>query len=124
MRNHLRAASLLLSLFITISGNAGNKKAIVITLQPVNVSVQAGGICGFQTYAIGPGIGYQWQVNYDGTWHDLNEGGGYSGTHTGGLTYRIVSSGSNGNLYRCVFTEYQTGATDTSATAVLTVTTP
>ena len=87
----------------------------VITTQPANATVAAGGIVTFRVVATGA-TAYQWQVSTDngGTWANVKA----TGNNTATLSFGVTSA-HNGYLFRCVVTGG--GKTVTSSTAKLTV---
>ena len=99
--------------------------APVITTQPTNQTVAAGGNASFTAAASGnPAPTLQWQVSTNGgvTFVDLANAAPYSGVTTGTLTITSVTGGLSGNQYRAVATN-SVGSTASNA-ATLTVTVP
>jgi hypothetical protein len=80
--------------------------ALVISSQPANATLCAGGNTSFAVSITGTVISYQWQesTNGGGTWNNVTNGGIYSGATTNTLTLTGVTAGMNGNQYRCVVT--------------------
>ncbi|MCX2739066.1 cadherin domain-containing protein [Pontibacter anaerobius] len=75
----------------------------VITTQPLEASIQAGGNTSLSVAASGDGnLTYQWQVSKDGGafFSDVHDGGAYSGATTAKLNLTKVPISVNGDLYR------------------------
>lgn len=74
-----------------------------ITLQPSNVSVNAGQNATFTAGASGapaPSLIWQRSINGGAAWSDLEEGNGFAGTRTGTLGVTEALAGMNGHLFR------------------------
>ena len=87
-----------------------------ITTQPDNATVKAGETATFTIAASGTGLTYQWQI-------DRNDGNGWvniDGATAASYTTSTVDISCNGFKYQCVVSN--SVGTDTSNTAVLTVT--
>ena len=87
-----------------------------ITTQPDNATVKAGETATFTIAASGTGLTYQWQI-------DRNDGNGWvniDGATAASYTTSTVDISCNGFKYQCVVSN--SAGTDTSNTAVLTVT--
>ena len=87
-----------------------------ITTQPGNATVKAGETATFTIAASGTGLTYQWQI-------DRNDGNGWvniDGATAAIYTTSTVDISCNGFKYQCVVSN--SAGTDTSNTAVLTVT--
>ncbi|OQP47310.1 hypothetical protein A4H97_07345 [Niastella yeongjuensis] len=69
--------------------------------QPANKSACAGGSVTF-TVAANNADNYQWQVQTNGEWADIAEGGNYSGATTGTLTVNGITAKMNNLQYRAV----------------------
>ena len=93
-----------------------------ITVQPSDVTVNAGSNTSFSVTATGIGLTYQWQVNTGSGWNDISDGGGYSGVPSVTLILTGVTAIMNGYQYRCIVTG--TCGTVTSNAATLTVISP
>ncbi|MES2592153.1 MAG: C1 family peptidase [Bacteroidota bacterium] len=77
----------------------------VVTTQPVNKSIGAGGNTSFTFSATGTGKTYQWKVSTNGsTWTNLTNSGPY--TNVTSLTLNITGATAvlSGKKYRCVVT--------------------
>jgi hypothetical protein len=86
--------------------------APVVTLNPINMTVNAGTNVTFTAAATGnPAPTVQWQISTDGGATFTNIGGATSTT----LTF-TTNVGENGDLYRAVFTNTQGTATTSAAT--------
>ena len=107
--------SLTTTITITISA-AGIVTAPSITAQPGNATVKAGETAIFTIAASGTGLTYQWKI-------DRNDGNGWvniDGATATSYTTSTVDISCNGFKYQCVVSN--SAGTDTSNTAVLTVT--
>ena len=107
--------SLTTTITITISA-AGIVTAPSITAQPGNATVKAGETATFTIAASGTGLTYQWKI-------DRNDGNGWvniDGATAASYTTSTVDISCNGFKYQCVVSN--SVGTDTSNTAVLTVT--
>ena len=107
--------SLTTTITITISA-AGIVTAPSITTQPGNATVKAGETATFTIAASGTDLTYQWQI-------DRNDGNGWvniDGATAASYTTSTVDISCNGFKYQCVVSN--SAGTDTSNTAVLTVT--
>ena len=107
--------SLTTTITITISA-AGIVTAPSITAQPGNATVKAGETATFTIAASGTGLTYQWKI-------DRNDGNGWvniDGATAAIYTTSTVDISCNGFKYQCVVSN--SAGTDTSNTAVLTVT--
>lgn len=107
--------SLTTTITITISA-AGIVTAPSITAQPGNATVKAGETATFTIVASGTGLTYQWKI-------DRNDGSGWvniDGATAAIYTTSTVDISCNGFKYQCVVSN--SAGTDTSNTAVLTVT--
>ena len=90
-----------------------------ITVQPVSQSVTHPSGVSFTLAVIGnTSLTYQWQLYSGSTWNNVANGGVYSGATTNTLVISI-STGLNGNQYRCMVTD--AAGTATSSAALLTV---
>jgi sugar lactone lactonase YvrE len=69
--------------------------------QPVSKSVCGGGNATF-TVAANNADNYQWQVQTNGEWADVAEGGNYAGVTTSTLTVSGINAKMNNLQYRCV----------------------
>lgn len=105
-----------------INGTVSQASSIIVTTQPANTSVTAGGNATFSVAATNSDT-YKWQESVDGTsWNDLIDAGSYSGTSTTELTIANVSTDINGYSYRCVCSNSINGDLTNSNPAILTVT--
>lgn len=107
--------SLTTTITITISA-AGIVTAPSITTQPGNATVKAGETATFTIAASGTDLTYQWKI-------DRNDGNGWvniDGATAASYTTSTVDIICNGFKYQCVVSN--SAGTDTSNTAVLTVT--
>ena len=107
--------SLTTTITITISA-AGIVTAPSITTQPGDATVKAGETATFTIAASGTDLTYQWQI-------DRNDGNGWvniDGATAASYTTSTVDISCNGFKYQCVVSN--SAGTDTSNTAVLTVT--
>lgn len=93
--------------------------APVITAQPQDVLLCAGSNHTFNVAATGSGLTYQWQLSTDGgsTYNNI------TGANTASYTVSSVTTGMNGNRYRCVVNGTCSPAV-TSTAAILTVIAP
>lgn len=89
-----------------------------VTVDPQNVNVCAGSDHTFSITATGINVSYQWQVSTNGGTTYTN----ISGANATSYTLTGVTTGLNGNLYRCIVSGCP--PSDTSAAATLTVTAP
>ncbi len=80
--------------------------ALIITSQPVNQTLCAGGNTSFGVTISGVVISYQWQesTNGGGSWNNIANGGVYGGATTATLNLTGVLAGMNTYQYRCVVT--------------------
>ena len=94
----------------------------VVTSQPSAVTVCAGGTATYVVNATGTGVSYQWQdsVAGSGIWVNQTNITPFTGANTPTLNLTSVSTGMNGNAYRCVVTS-SFGCSVTSNAASLTV---
>lgn len=91
--------------------------------QPDNIDICDGFDASFKVSALGRGaLTYQWQVNTnDGSgFHDVADGGVYSGARTRELKLTGAPYSMNGYLYRCIITDKH-GHPNTTREALLTV---
>lgn len=74
---------------------------VLITAQPVPITVNAGEVATFDVEAVGKGLTYRWQHSTDGgiSWLDSGE----EGNNTARL--RFIANNHNGYLYRCEITD-------------------
>lgn len=87
----------------------------IILSDPDNSTTFTGRTARFSVVAIGPALTYQWEVSTDGgDWANVSTG---SGGNTPIYTTDAVTTGMNGNRYRCAVS----GSTDPSGYATLTV---
>lgn len=93
-----------------------------ITLQPLDISREAGTTASFTAASSSSSAVYQWQVMGTTDWENLANGGQYSGVQTATLSINNLTLANNGATYRTISTSGV--CTDTSAAAVLTVTPP
>lgn len=111
-----RTANAALSTAQTSGGTSSG--SIVITAQPVSVSVAAGATASFTVSATGDGLSYQWQ--------ELPAGNGSAWTPVSGETNASLSftaaAARNGSKFRCVLKDSSGASKATTATAKLTVT--
>ena len=98
-------------------------EAIIIDVQPADVSTTTGGNAAFSVDASNVDT-YQWQVSTNGTdWTDVADGGTdpeYVGATTDVLTLIVIPSGFDGNMYRVVLVNGDACST-TSGAAMLSV---
>jgi uncharacterized repeat protein (TIGR03803 family) len=75
----------------------------LLTAQPSDRQVGAGGLANFAVTVSGP-VTYQWQRQAAGstTWANLSDGGAYGGTGSYLLGVSPVASAMNGDAFRCV----------------------
>jgi hypothetical protein len=80
--------------------------ALIITSQPGNQTLCAGGNTSFGVTISGVVISYQWQesTNGGGSWNNITNGGVYSNATTATLNLTGVLAGMNNYQYRCVVT--------------------
>lgn len=105
------------------NGNVTVYQPPLITSNPVNKTIYAGGSTTFSVTATGNGLGYQWQVstNGGGSFSNLTNGSPYTGVTTATMTINPANLTLNGYRYRC----YVTGTCTPyvySESALLTVT--
>lgn len=96
--------------------------APVVTLNPSNVTIDAGGNTTISSAAVGnPAPTEQWQVSVDNgqNYNNITDGGVYSGATTATLIITGATAGLNEYEYRDVFTN--SFGTATTAAALLTV---
>ena len=101
-----------------------------ITSQPVSVTTQPGQNVAFPVTVSGsPPPSYQWSLQTPSTitwftnpWVPLTDNSTYNGSLTATVTVNAVTTGMNGNLYRCFI--YNINGSVTSAPAALIVTSP
>lgn len=105
-------------------GTSGAAILTVNTLPAVSAAPQSATLCvgGSNTFSVtasGTAITYQWQISTDGgaTWTNI------AGATTSSYTVSAVTTGMNGNRYRCVVSGTCNPAVN-SAAAILTVNTP
>ena len=91
----------------------------VITAQPGNATVTAGGNASFTVSATGTGLTYQWQVSSGGAFANITNNAVYSGATTAMLGITGATAGMTGYQYLVVVTG--TGGSVSSAVAGLTV---
>jgi hypothetical protein len=74
---------------------------VLITGQPVPITVNAGEVATLDVEAMGKGLTYQWQHSTDGgiSWSDSGE----EGNNTARLQF--IANNHNGYMYRCVITD-------------------
>lgn len=106
-----------------MNGNITINQPPLITADPADKTMYAGGSTSFTIAATGTGIAFQWQVSSNGgsSWSNLVNGSPYTGVSNTTLTINPVNPAMDGNLYR----SYVTGTctpTAYSASAELTVT--
>lgn len=85
-----------------IQGNGTNNPP-TISAQPANSSICSGANTSFSVTTSGA-TSYKWQENTGAGFTDITDGGIYSNSNTATLNLTGVTSGMNGNLYRCVVT--------------------
>ena len=98
--------------------------SIVITQNPTDVTITAGGSTSFAAAATYPDspLSYQWQFSQDGiNFTDLVDGINYSGVNSPSLTVSNATAAFNGNQYRCMFSETICNTNVASLAATLTV---
>ncbi|HEY4300401.1 MAG TPA: immunoglobulin domain-containing protein, partial [Candidatus Didemnitutus sp.] len=102
---------------VTLTVNAVTA-APAITSEPTNQTVTAGGSVSFSAAASGnPTPTLQWQrMPSGGSFANLAEGGGYSGTTSGSLTVSGTVVGMSGDQFRFVATNGSGSATSNAAT--------
>ncbi len=91
----------------------------MITTQPINATVNAGGSTGFSAAAAGnPAPTVQWQVSTNGgtSFTAISNGGAYSGVTTDTLTITRATAAMNGYKYEAVFTNSLGRATTNAVT--------
>ena len=100
----------------------GERRAPVITTQPVNVNVCGASAASFVVVASGLGLTYQWQLSTNGgaTYNNIINGGVYSGATTATLNISNTA-GLNNNRYRCIVSSSCSTST-TSNAGILTTT--
>lgn len=88
------------------NGNVTVHQPPLITSQPVNKEIHAGGSTTFSVAATGTSIGYQWQISTNGgaTFTNLSNSPPYSGALSATLTINPAATGLNGYQYRCYVT--------------------
>ena len=96
--------------------------APVITAQPTNATVPAGGNASFTVTATGTGLSYQWQASSGGAFANLTSGGVHSGATSATLNITGATAGMSGTHYQVVVTGNVAPAV-TSSAATLTVNT-
>jgi sugar lactone lactonase YvrE len=114
------------NLYIADSGNSTIRKGVpgppsspALAAQPLGQTVWAGQAATFSaTVAAVPDPTFQWQVSTDGggTWSNLTDGNGISGSATAVLNV----DGLNGNQYKCVVSN-SVGSVTTSSAALVTI---
>lgn len=77
-----------------------------ITVHPVAAAspICPGFNANYSVTATGTSLTYQWQLSTDNgtTWNNISNGPQYSGVTTNNLTVQSVTTGQNGNRFRCV----------------------
>lgn len=98
---------------------------VVITTNPVNQTVAAGGSAAFTLAAIGtPTVAYQWQENGTNLMNGVAASGTiFSGVSTATLTLQNISYSDNGAVFSCLVTN-EDAAMAVSSGAVLTTADP
>ncbi len=92
-----------------------------ITAQPSDAVVYAGADTTFTVNTTMVAPSWQWQADTGVTgYHNISDGGHYSGTTTGTLTVTGATNSMSGNNYRCVLYT-ATGCHDTTTAGLLTV---
>lgn len=71
--------------------------------QPASVSLCNSGTAVFLVQA-NNAIGFQWQVNSNGSWNNVSDDGTYAGANTAGLTVTVPGPGMDNYQYRCMIT--------------------
>lgn len=113
-----------------INGNVTVNQPPVITAQPTDKTIYAGGSTSFSVGATATNIAYQWQVstNGGGSYTNLANTSPYSGVFTANLTINPAATGQHGYKYRCYVTGsctpyvYSEGATLSVTQAAITTT--
>ena len=78
---------------------------VILSQPPATANTCVGGNTFFGINAIAAGIQYQWQVDTGTTgFHNLSNGGVYSGTTSSTLTFTNAYQSLNGYHYRCIVT--------------------
>jgi hypothetical protein len=110
---------------ITLSATFNAVGAPTFTVQPSNRTVVAGQTAQFVVTSTGsPPPAYRWQrLIVGGTWSDLSEGNGFSGTQTATLAV-TTSVSMNGQQFRCIATNTEGTTTSSPATLFVTATQP
>jgi hypothetical protein len=90
-----------------------------ISQHPINQSICQGNNATFSVLVNGSGINYQWQIESEGVFINLNNSGVYSGVNSANLLLSFPSQVLSGSKYRCKIT--QTSCEALSSEARLTV---
>lgn len=75
---------------------------INITKQPIDCSVDGGSSSTFTTIATGANLNYQWQINSDSGFKNINSDCFYSGEDSSVLSISTISKLMDNNQYRCI----------------------
>jgi len=94
---------------------------VVVSTQPSNATVCAGGNASFTVAGTGTGIIYQWQVNTGSGFVNIPSGAPYSGTTTATLTITGAGVSMNGYQYRAQLSNATCPTPGISNAATLTV---
>lgn len=73
-----------------------------IVIHPVNKTATINSTTSFSVVATGSNLFYQWQVNKDSVFINLNDSGQYSGVNTDTLFISNISMDNNNHTFRCI----------------------
>jgi hypothetical protein len=94
-----------------------------ISTHPVSQTVCEGAMINLTVAGSGTGLLYQWQVNTNGVWSNLGNGGGFNGVTTSTLMISGITTSMSGSQYRCVISTIACTTPIPSNAATLTVNT-
>ncbi|MCE2704868.1 MAG: hypothetical protein LW624_05300 [Terrimonas sp.] len=94
-----------------------------ISTHPISQTVCEGAMINLTVAGSGTGLLYQWQVNTNGVWSNLGNGGGFNGVTTSTLMISGITTSMSGSQYRCVISTIACTTPIPSNAATLTVNT-
>ena len=94
-----------------------------ISTHPVSQTVCEGAMINLTVAGSGTGLLYQWQVNTNGVWSNIGNGGGFNGVTTSTLMISGITTSMSGSQYRCVISTIACTTPIPSNAATLTVNT-
>ena len=108
------------SLLVTVSTCQCTKPAI--SIQPAPVSICPGSTTSFTVSSTG--VTFQWKESKDGgvTFSNLTNSGIYTGVNTNTLVLNSLTSSVNGYKYKCIVKDVTGFCSDSTSTALLTIT--